>query len=45
MDNQSITCTLEMPVPYSIHPKISEKGIVWKGKKRCKGDYRNIVQV
>lgn len=28
-----ITCTLEMSVPYSIHPKVSEEGIVWEIEK------------
>jgi len=24
-----ITCSLEMPVPYSFHTKVSEEDIVW----------------
>ena len=31
-----ITHSLEMPVPYSFYPKVSEEGTVWKNKRRCK---------
>ncbi len=36
---------MKMPIPYSIHPKISEETVVWKGKGRCQGDYKDIVAI
>ena len=38
-----ITCSLEMPVPYSFHTKVSEEDTVWQVKKRCKRNNLNIV--
>ncbi len=43
MDNQSLTCSMEMPVPYSFHTKVSEEDTVWQVKKRCKRNNLNIV--
>ena len=36
-----ITCSLEMPVPYSFHTKVSEEDTVWQVKK----DVREIISI
>ena len=42
---QFVTYMPEMPVPYSIHPKISVRSIVWERKSRCTRDYQDIMSV
>lgn len=36
-----ITCSLEMPVPYSYHTEVSEENTVWK----IKNDVREIISI
>jgi len=36
---------MEMPVPYSIYPEVSEKGAVWAIEKRCARDSDDTVAV
>lgn len=36
---------MEVPIPYSIYSKVSEKTVVWENKRKCARDHSNAVQV
>ena len=40
-----ITYAMEMPVPYSIHPKISEEGDIRESERRYQGDTADTMPV
>jgi len=40
---QFITYAMVLPVPYSIYPKVSEKGIVWQVEGRHPRDIENAM--
>ena len=40
-----ITYAMEMPVPYSIHPKISEEGNIRESESRYQGDTADTMPV
>ena len=35
---------MEVPIPYRVYTKVSEKGTVWKIDAGCSGDHRYIMQ-
>lgn len=45
MDNQSLSHVHWKCQCHSIHSKVSEESIVCEVKKRCEGNYFNIMQV